>query len=238
MMVSERWSRKVASALRRPALPACALALGWFSTLAPGVEAQVGTASSASILEIASERYESFQTFCADFRQRIDIGLLRRGPVLSSGVLCQAGGDRFEMRFSDPVGDRLVADGTHLWTYFRSVDEGQVTRTTLARSGARVDLHREFLSDPGERYDSFLEGVEQMDGRGAWVISLRPVSSSPYRSARVWIDQGDYLIRRIMIEQDSDYIRTLDLSNLRANPSLPPDWFRYTPPRGVQVIDL
>jgi outer membrane lipoprotein-sorting protein len=141
------------------------------------------------------------------------------------------------MRWSDPAGDRIVADGVYLWTFFQSVDDGQVIRSSLPASGGGYDLHREFLSDPGERYDSFLEGIEEIDGRGVWVVSLRPVAASPYRSARVWIDREQYVVRRIVIEEDAEYVRTLDFSNIRLNPSVDDGWFQFIPSRGVQVID-
>jgi outer membrane lipoprotein-sorting protein len=189
-----------------------------------------------AILERASARHEALDGFCATFHQVIDVTLLG-DTIASRGELCQARSDRFDMRWSDPRGDRIVADGMDLWVYFPSVDEGAVNRTRLTGAEGRFDLHREFLSNPGERYDATYIGTEQAGGRPTYLVALRPTEPSPYRSARVWIDTADYLIRKIEIEElDSENTRTVELTNIRLDPNLPADHFRFDPPAGVQVI--
>ncbi len=210
-------------------------ALAGSTALAALVPAALPAQSAQVILERAAERYEALAAFCADFRQQIDVTLLRE-TTRSAGELCQARPDRFEMRFTDPAGDRVVADGVYLWVYFPSVDDGQVVRLSLASGNNRMDLHREFLSEPGRRYAATLEGRETVDGRECHILSLTPQVASPYRRARVWIDASDFLIRRLVIVEESESVRTLDLSNIRLNPSLDAARFRFDPPPGVQVI--
>jgi outer membrane lipoprotein-sorting protein len=188
-----------------------------------------------AILERASARHEALQGFCADFRQEIEVTLLRQ-TTRSRGELCQVRSDRFDMRFADPAGDRIVADGTHLWVYYPSTDDGQAFRTRIAGADGHFDLHREFLSDPGERYEASLEGRGEVDGRESYILNLTPRVPSPYRNARVWIDTSEYLIRKLVILEDSESIRTVELSSIRLNPSLSEDHFRFDPPPGVQVI--
>lgn len=206
--------------------------------LSPGsVAAQTvdPSADARTVLERAAERYESLEGFCADFTQEIDVTLLRR-VTRSHGELCQARSDHFEMRFEDPAGDRVVADGTDLWVYFPSTDEGQVFRTRMAATEGRFDLHREFLSDPGERYHAVLEGRERRNGFDTYVLELEPRVPSPYLHARVWIDAEEYLVRRLVILEDSESVRTLDLSNIRLNPTISPERFEFEPPPDAQVI--
>jgi outer membrane lipoprotein-sorting protein len=198
---------------------------------AVGASAQDAT----PILERAADRYASLSGFCADFEQRIDVTLLREVKE-SRGELCQVRPDHFEMRFSDPEGDRIVADGVDLWVYFPSTDEGQVFRTPLADTDSRFDLHREFLLDPGTRYLAVSEGSETIDGEQAHVLLLTPRVRSPYVRARIWIGADDSLIRRLEILEDSESIRTLNLTNTRIDPGVAPDWFRFDPPSDIQVI--
>ncbi len=194
------------------------------------------TAQSAlQVLEAASERYTALDGFCADFHQEVEVTLLRQ-TTTSEGELCQLPPDRFEMRFTEPSGDRVVADGTDLWVYFPSTDEGQVFRQRLGAADGRFDLHGEFLSDPGQRYRAELEGRETVNGVEAHVLMLEPLLESEYRRARVWIDVQDHLIRRLEIHDDADSIRILELSNLRLNPDIPEGRFEFVPPSGVQVI--
>ncbi len=190
---------------------------------------------AVSILEQAAEQYASFVGFCADFSQTIEVTLL--GDVIRSrGELCQLRPDNFEMKFADPPRDRIVADGNDLWVYFPSTDEGQVFRTPLANSAGRFDLHREFLSDPGERYSATLEGTDQIDGLDMHILSLRPRVRSPYVHTRLWIGAADGMIRRLEILEESESIRTLDLTNMRIDPVIPQERFLFDSPSGVQVI--
>ncbi len=217
---------------RRHARLVLAVALLGFSAPA-GLVAQEPDA--LDILQRAAARHEALQGFCADFRQEIEVTLLRE-TVRSRGELCQVRPDRFDMSWSDPEGDRIVADGTDLWVYHPSSDDGQVFRTVLAGSEGRFDLHAEFLSDPGERYAAVLEGTGEAGGTDAWILDLTPRVPSPYLHARVWIDREAYLIRKLVIQEESESIRTVELTNLRLDPTLAPERFRFDPPPGVQVI--
>ena len=189
-----------------------------------------------AILERASGEYSRLTGFCADFRQILTSTLL--GQVTRSrGRLCQQQPDRFAMRFSDPEGDLVVADGEWLWVYYPSSDAGQVIRSRMT-SGARdrFDFHREFLSDPGTRYLPAYLRSEELDGASTHVIRLVPRQPSAYREARVWIDEGSWLIRRTEIEEENGNLREVRLAGFEAGPGLASETFRFTPPQGVQVI--
>jgi outer membrane lipoprotein carrier protein len=200
-------------------------------TVPSALEAQDPTA----IMERAAERYRAMASFCAEFRQEVRNDLMRQ-TTRSRGELCQARPDRFEMRFSDPEGDRIVADGEFVWVYFPSVDDGQVFRSTFAATGGRFDLHREFLSDPGRRYAPTLEGTEVVGGRQAHVLSLEPLVDSPYLRARIWVATDDPVILKLEIVEEEGIVRELELFGLELNAAIPGDRFRFVPPPGVQVI--
>lgn len=205
---------------------------GFLLVAVPGA---AGAQDALRIMEGAAERYESLSGFCADFHQTVENDILRQ-TTRSRGELCQARPDRFEMRFADPPKDRVVADGQHVWVYLPSADPGQVFQGGLAETGGRFDLHREFLSDPGLRYAATLEGVEEVDGRSSHVLALEPRGESPFLRARIWVDRADAMIRKVEILEDEGFVRIVELSNLRLNPTISPERFRFEVPQGVQVI--
>jgi outer membrane lipoprotein-sorting protein len=110
-------------------------------------------------------------------------------------------------------------------------------RTTMAASGGQVDLHREFLSNPTERYHAVLSGVENVDGRPSHVVVLTPRTRSGYQRVRLWIDREDALVRRFEITEENESVRTLDLRNIRRNPTLPDRLFQFSPPAGAQIFE-
>jgi hypothetical protein len=50
----------------------------------------------------------------------------------AGGGLCFRGRDRIAVRFTDPAGDRIVADGRSLWIYLPSTAPDQVIRDKAA----------------------------------------------------------------------------------------------------------
>ncbi len=188
------------------------------------------------ILERASGEYSALTGFCADFRQTLTSPLLNQ-VTRSRGRMCQQQPDRFSMRFTDPEGDLVIADGEWLWVYFPSSDAGQVIRSPMISGGqGRFDFHREFLSDPGTRYAPAYLRTEEIDGAPSHVIRLVPRQPSAYREAQVWIDEGTWFIRRTEIEEENGNLREVQLAGFEPNPQLGSEAFRFTPPRGVQVI--
>jgi outer membrane lipoprotein carrier protein len=231
--------RRLAS--RTPLLLTSVLMAGFLALPAAGsAQAASGGAAHAesralSILERAATQYEGMTGFCADFRQEVRNEILGQ-TTRSRGELCQRRPDRFEMRFSDPEGDRVVADGRHLWAYFPSSDPGQAYRTDPAAAGGRFDLHREFLSDPGTRYAPVLQGEETVGGARTFVLALTPRGDSPFLRARIWVDAAQALIRKIEITETEGFVRTVEMSGIRLNPSLPDSRFHFEPPAGVRVV--
>ena len=73
-----------------------------------GLSAQDATA--LSLMEEAGARYREIRGFCATFEQALVVPLLGE-TTYSKGSLCQESPNLFAMRFSDPEGDLLVADG-------------------------------------------------------------------------------------------------------------------------------
>lgn len=202
----------------------------------PGAALAMQAADPLAILERASREYSRLTGFCADFRQILTSPLLNQ-MTRSRGRMCQQRPDRFSMRFSDPEGDLVVADGKWLWVYFPSGDAGQVIRSPMTSGGrGGFDFHREFLSDPGTRYAPAYLRAEELDGARAHVIRLVPRQPSAYREARVWIDEGTGFIRRTEIEEENGNLREVRLTGFEPNPRLGSEAFRFTPPPGVQII--
>ncbi len=213
------------------------LLIGLSAPAPASAQAGGGTSSvdALEVLEGAATRFAGLEGFCAHFDQHVQNDLLRQS-FRSHGELCQARPDRFAMHFAEPEGDRVIADGRDIWIYFPSTDPGQAFRSRASAVEGRFDLHREFLSDPGERYDPSFEGTETVGGQESYRLALEPLQPSPYLRARIWVGVGDSLIHRLEITEDDGLVRTLDLSEMRLNPRIPEGTFEFDLPEGVQVI--
>ena len=191
--------------------------------------------SAEAILAEVEETYDAARSFRADFVQQLTVPLLGSTQT-SRGEIYQRKPDRFLMKFTDPAGDVLVADGEFFWMYYPSSDPTQVIRAAMTEGAEQADLQRQFLSNASERYVVTLAGEENVEGRPAHVLTLVPKTPSQYRLIKVWVDQQDHLVRRFEMTEENQSVRRLDLRDIQLNTALPDDLFRFTPPAGAQVF--
>ncbi|HEX2211639.1 MAG TPA: outer membrane lipoprotein carrier protein LolA, partial [Longimicrobium sp.] len=191
---------------------------------------------AAEILTQAERTARGIRSMEADFSQTLVVPLLNT-TQRSTGKLYQRKPDRFLMRFSDPEGDVIVADGRHFWLYYPSSDRTQVIRTSIAEGGEAVDLQQQFLSNPNQRFVATLVGEENVGGQASHVLTLVPRGASPYKILKVWIDKDDYLVRRMEMTEENNSVRTVEMRNIRTNHTLPDNLFTFMPPEGAQIFD-
>ncbi|HUO85671.1 MAG TPA: outer membrane lipoprotein chaperone LolA [Thermoanaerobaculia bacterium] len=207
------------------------------STPAPAAQNAQADAGAGDLIERAERTYAQMRTLEADFVQEVYVPLLETTQH-SQGKMYHRIPDAFAMRFTQPAGDVVVADGRHIWMYYPSMDDRQVMRAVLSPNGQQIDLHKEFLSDATSRFNVTRTGSETVAGRQTHAVTLLPRGPSPYRRVRLWVDAQDHLVRRFEITEENGTIRKVELRNLRPNATLADDLFRFTPPPGVQVHDF
>jgi len=199
----------------------------------PGLHAQ----DPAAILQRTAAAYQQLRSLRADFDQVITSEMV--GTFASRGTLAQAGASRLAMRFTDPKNEAIVIDGTYIWIYTPSTAPGQVLRMPIARASAYgVNLLGWLLDRPAERYHAVYLRQDTVGGTAVDVLHLLPaVEDLPFTSAVLWLARSDALPRRIEVTEPSGNHRTLTLSHLAPNATLPAGTFVFTPPKGVTVID-
>jgi outer membrane lipoprotein-sorting protein len=186
-----------------------------------------------ALLEAAGLDYQKRSAgTCAEFRQALSVPLLGEERV-GRGRLCSRPPGFFAMRFTEPAGDLLVADGTWFWVYTPSADAKQVLKWRLHQGPRGVDFYREFLDQPRSKYRAEYKGREDVDGKATHRVAVTPLAAAPYRSAELWVDVSAPTLRQIRIREENGSVRTVTLGASGA----PTDGvFTFTPPAGTQVI--
>jgi outer membrane lipoprotein carrier protein len=205
--------------------------------LSPPDRAQQPSAAESTVRR-AVDAWRSVRTVRATFDQSIKNSL--------TGTTARATGDyqqqrpgKLAVRFLDPSGDRIVADGVFIWLYLPSSAPGQVIKRPLAGEGSgTVDLTGEFLDAPLEKYDLADGGSESLEGRGTRIVRLtpKPGVSARFLSARVWIDDADSLIRQFELREANGVTRRVHISSLAINTPVDEGAFRFSVPNGVRVV--
>ncbi|MCU0619975.1 MAG: outer membrane lipoprotein carrier protein LolA [Gemmatimonadales bacterium] len=217
---------------RLAALP-LAVALAW--SLPAGATAQ--STDGEAIAARSARVYRSLTSLTADFTQTIEDEAL--GRLESRGTLVQAGQNKLAMRFSDPKGEAIVIDGTHVWVYTPSTTPGQVIRSAVPTGASYgFNILAWLLDRPTERYRITYLRRDFVDFVPVDVLEFQPRSSDlPFRRAVLWIDRDTSLPRRLEIEEQPGAVRTLSLARIRTNQPVTASTFRFDVPSGVRVIE-
>ena len=191
-----------------------------------------------AIVGRSSRVYRSLASLSADFVQVIDNPMIDSAE--SRGTLIQAGPSKLSMRFSDPKGEAVIVDGSHVWVYTPSTVPGQVLRLAVPSGGPvyGYNLLAWLLDRPAERYTAKYLEQAKLGGRTLDVIQLTPaVPDLPFDRAVIWLDRQDGLPRRLEITEKSGAVRSLALSNLKVNRRVPDATFKFAVPSGVRIVD-
>ena len=181
--------------------------------------------------------WQAAKTVRASFEQTLT-NPLTGSDVTARGEFQQEGRNRIDIRFTDPAGDRIVADGKVLWIYLPSTTPGQVIRSTLAQGANSVDLTGQFLTSPRTKFNISSAGTMSVSGRPAHGLTLVPKreGSQPFTKATVWVDDRDGLVRQFEVTDQNGVTRRVRLTAIRVNAPADAGAFRFSPPRGAKIV--
>ncbi len=190
-----------------------------------------------SALQRAERSYHRMNTLRADFKQTI-VNPMLGGPEDSWGTLYLQPPGKFAMRFEEPAGDRIVADGTWLWAFTPSSVPDQVIRQPIPARGANTpNLVAQFVDRPLERYVASYVGSAKVGDRAVDVVKLVPRSEdSPFSEATISVGTEDGLLYKMDIREVSGQRRTIVLDRLETNATIPRPELEFKVPRGVRVV--
>ena len=192
-----------------------------------------------STIARAQAAWGRVSTLRATFEQTIT-NPITGSAMISKGDLQQRKPSRLAITFSDPKGDRIVADGKFVWVYLQSATPGQVLKLATTDVGAAgTDLIGQFLNTPRSKYDAFDSGSDQAGGRPARAIVLtaKPGEAVPFIRAKVWVDSEDGLIRQFESTDASGVSRRVRLLTLRPNAKVDNAVFTFRVPKDVRVVE-
>jgi outer membrane lipoprotein carrier protein len=179
------------------------------------------------------ERFQAYlrdtQTARADFEQRV-YDRERKLVQQSRGSFAFLRPGRFRWTYAQPYPQVIVGDGARVWIY--DEDLNQVTVRAMARAlgstpaallAGAADVERAFeLSDAGQR-----DGLE-------WLEAKPREREAGFELIR--LGMGAAGVQAMELVDQFGQTTVLRFSNIARNPSLDPSAFRFTPPKGADVL--
>jgi outer membrane lipoprotein carrier protein len=180
--------------------------------------------------------YESISSLTAVFDQTVEVPVLEKRERYS-GKMYFRKPDLVRLEYGSPKGQLMVADGQYYWFFQPQNDIPQAMRARMDQVSS--DVPRYVLGgNLAARFDVTLVGQETRGGASCFVLDLAPRKASPYyRNLRAWVDERTFATRAVRYEDESGNFNTFDLSDLRENAAIEPGKFKFSPPRGTQILD-
>jgi len=210
------------------------LALVMLGGSAAGLAAQ----TPEETLDRAVAAWSKVKTARATFEQTVT-NSLTGSSANARGEYQQQRPNKLAIRFSQPAGDQIVADGSSVWVYLPSSTPGQVVKRSASDENALpIDVTGEFLSDPKSRYTVSAAGTGTVDGHAAHALTLvpKPGAHAVFDRATVWVDDDDALVRQFEVSEQSGVTRRVRITSLDVNVPVDRTVFSFTPPPGVKVV--
>ncbi|QEA11653.1 outer membrane lipoprotein chaperone LolA [Comamonas flocculans] len=154
-------------------------------------------------------------------------------PKVSSGHFAFERPGRFRFDYAKPFVQTIVADGKTLWLY--DADLNQVTERAqdqaLGSTPAALLTSKPDLAELGKDFTL----TEQPDADGLhWVLASPKAQDGQIASVRVGL-KGEVLARLVIVDHFG--LRSeLRFSDFKLNAPLPAGSFRFTPPKGADVL--
>ncbi|MEO8665313.1 MAG: outer membrane lipoprotein chaperone LolA [Ignavibacteria bacterium] len=193
-------------------------------------------ANSASYAQDAQEiikkvqtKYENISDAKATFTQTLKGSGGKANS--SSGVIYIKKGNKYRI---EAGGQIIITDGQTSWSY--SPRRKQVVIDNYKDEGNSFSPNK-FLFNYPENFYSDLEGEDNVGGVDCYIIKLTPRSGGSVKSAKIWIDKNEDLIRKINIVT-TESTNTYSLKDISLDAGVSASKFSFSPPEGVEIIDL
>jgi outer membrane lipoprotein carrier protein len=185
--------------------------------------------AQASAIDRLHSFIEDTKTLRAAFTQAV---LDKDGKRLqeSSGTLALARPGKFRWNYEKPYQQLIVGDGKKVWIYDSDLNQVTVRKLDAALGSTPAAL----LAGSNEIERAFTL-VAQSDADGLqWLEATPKAADSTFATVRMGFDAKG--LSRMQLRDHFSHTTMITLSKSERNVSLPPDLFKFTAPKGADVI--
>lgn len=184
------------------------------------------------MLKGVEARYNSARTLEASFEQRWLAGGRPRRAESGTLKLLKPGKMRWD--YTTPAGKLFLSDGRTLW--YASPATGRVERTAMKNADDfRTPLA--FLLGRLNFKKTFQDFELRESGSEATVVAIPKSNRAPYSKVEFTLSPANE-IKRLLVTGLDETVMEFRFSSERLNAAVDSGLFRYTPPPGVEVVEV
>jgi outer membrane lipoprotein carrier protein len=194
-----------------------------------------GAPAPADLARAIQQKYDTIRDFSAAFEHRYRGGVLRKEAV-ERGTMQVKKPSRMRWTYESPERKIFVADGTRIYSY---IPEDRQVIVAPVPDEAEATTPALFLSGHGSLVRDFAASFPPEPDLSPGTYSLKLVPrrrEAEYDWLVLVVDRGTYRIRKLITADAQGGQSTFTFSDVRENVGIPDSAFRFTIPRGVDVV--
>lgn len=177
------------------------------------------------------EAYDTLDGLEATFTQLISSDFASDTTRVEGTVLLS--GNKYRVQTPDQT---VITDGATTWIYTPA--DSQVVVNDTGSDATQV-TPKTFLTASADRYRITASTSTTRGDRPHTKLTVTASdSSSRFRDATLWVRRADRVVTRMQATDRNGSTLDLRLDDIVVNPSLQDSSFTFSPPSGVEVVDL
>lgn len=203
----------------------CAL----LASVLAGIAALYAAIAAASGLDQLHAFLEGTQSAQGAFRQVV-VNRDGRTTQTTAGTFAFARPGKFRWTYDKPFDQLIVGDGEKVWVYDRDLNQVIVRKLDAALGATPAAL----LAGDNALESNFTLVAGGAENGVEYVDATPKAPDSQFK--RIRLGFADNLPRRMVLTDAFGQTTELMFSDVRRNPTLAPETFRFTPPKGADVV--
>jgi len=188
--------------------------------------------SMNQVTENMQRRYEMIDNVVAGFSQQVKLGFSNIEQRFIGTLTMK----KPKMYRVESEHQTLVTDGSTVWAYSRA--NKQVVIDKYKENQNSISPDQFLLNLPSEYYSTLL-GRESEGTRSLLTVKLVPKDDRSFiRSVKLWVVEGTWDVRRIVIVDVNETETTYVIERLSLNTTINDTVFSFSPPPGTEIVDL
>jgi outer membrane lipoprotein carrier protein len=194
--------------------------------------AQEGTLTVKDVTQQMQNRYAMIDDATASFSKHVKLGFSDIEQTYTGTIMIKKP-SKLRMEAEN---ETIVTDGVTVWLY--SPVNNQVIIDKYKENQNSISPENFLLNLPQNYYATLLAIGKDNNGPTATVKLVPKDDRSFVKSVKIVVDQGTWNVRTISILDVNDTETAYTIKDLKLNTNLSDKTFVYTPPPGVEVVDL